>query len=689
MKRGSLLMMMLGVALYPGSLKAQWVETDGPYSSYGGTASSLLSIGPDVFAGTFQDGVFLSTDKGVTWTPVSTGMINGSVNCMALSGTDIFAGTDNGIYMSSNRGTSWSGVGAGGVVFYVESIAATDTTVFAGSSTGISILTRHPDDSWSAVYKNLAYITALEIVGNSIYAGTFGDGLLVSTDNGNTWASKDSGLTRSYVYSLGRSGSCLFAGTDSGAFVSRDGGTSWTPVASGLPKVSISCFDTNATSLFAATSRGVYQSTDGGFQWSAANQGLANTQVSSLAVDGDHLIAGVLGHIFVSTDNGSSWTASETPFERSSIAPLTSDGGLLYGADGFTFYTSSDSGSSWVRTVDGTTIPYQFHVLTARGRYVLAGLENNVSLRSTDYGTTWTDMKSAGGSLSAGSFAWLGSDVFCGGNGGVFVSTDSGASWSSVGLSSQGVGAVTSQGEDLFAATAYNIFRSTNSGANWSQLKIDYPSYDAQYFGIAALAATSRSVFAGTSLGVFQLEESSDTFENILPSNTGWTAQTIAVSDSDLFVIADGQIIHLSDSGTDWGSVDDGLMFQPRSLTISGQYLYAGTYKGGVWKRPLSQVIAGVAPTGGSLPEKFELYQNYPNPFNPSTKISYQLPTASEVTLTIYDVLGRQVKTLVRERQTAGNYSVMFNATDLPSGVYFYRLEAGTYHDTKKLLLLK
>ena len=91
----------------------------------------------------------------------------------------------------------------------------------------------------------------------------------------------------------------------------------------------------------------------------------------------------------------------------------------------------------------------------------------------------------------------------------------------------------------------------------------------------------------------------------------------------------------------------------------------------------------------GEHPENFRLYQNYPNPFNPSTAISYQLPVNSFVVLRVFDILGREVATLLNEQQRAGNHSVQFNAATLPSGVYFYRLEAGAYYDAKKLLLLK
>jgi hypothetical protein len=83
------------------------------------------------------------------------------------------------------------------------------------------------------------------------------------------------------------------------------------------------------------------------------------------------------------------------------------------------------------------------------------------------------------------------------------------------------------------------------------------------------------------------------------------------------------------------------------------------------------------------------LNQNYPNPFNPSTTISWQLPVTSQVTIKVYDVLGREVSTLVDEIKQAGKYETEFNAIDLPSGVYFYRLQAGNYVSVKKLLLLK
>jgi hypothetical protein len=90
-----------------------------------------------------------------------------------------------------------------------------------------------------------------------------------------------------------------------------------------------------------------------------------------------------------------------------------------------------------------------------------------------------------------------------------------------------------------------------------------------------------------------------------------------------------------------------------------------------------------------SLPEDFGLSQNYPNPFNPTTTISYQLPVDAHVTLVVSDIMGREVATLVNGQEEAGYKSVTFDASHLASGIYLYRLQAGNFVESKKLMLMK
>jgi hypothetical protein len=103
----------------------------------------------------------------------------------------------------------------------------------------------------------------------------------------------------------------------------------------------------------------------------------------------------------------------------------------------------------------------------------------------------------------------------------------------------------------------------------------------------------------------------------------------------------------------------------------------------------LNYPVTDVKNEGAPLVLEFNLEQNYPNPFNPTTVISYQIPQQGFVTLKVYDVLGREIVTLVNEEKPAGEYEVEFNAANLPSGIYFYRIRAGSFINTKKMVLLR
>lgn len=99
--------------------------------------------------------------------------------------------------------------------------------------------------------------------------------------------------------------------------------------------------------------------------------------------------------------------------------------------------------------------------------------------------------------------------------------------------------------------------------------------------------------------------------------------------------------------------------------------------------------LIAIENNGTAIPGEFALLQNYPNPFNPSTTIMFQLPTSGNVKLSVYDIMGKEVSVLVNESQNAGNYKIEWNASSYPSGVYFYRLEAGSFVSNKKMILIK
>ena len=131
------------------------------------------------------------------------------------------------------------------------------------------------------------------------------------------------------------------------------------------------------------------------------------------------------------------------------------------------------------------------------------------------------------------------------------------------------------------------------------------------------------------------------------------------------------------------------------TTTEKQSYTYVDNVSGGKFYYRLKQVdFSGSYEYSNvvevtSVPLKFNLSQNYPNPFNPSTKISYSLPKESYVTLKVYDVLGKEVATLVNEKESAGNYEIDFDASGFSSGIYYYKLVAGNFSQVKKMILIK
>ncbi|MBI5403263.1 MAG: T9SS type A sorting domain-containing protein [Ignavibacteriae bacterium] len=120
---------------------------------------------------------------------------------------------------------------------------------------------------------------------------------------------------------------------------------------------------------------------------------------------------------------------------------------------------------------------------------------------------------------------------------------------------------------------------------------------------------------------------------------------------------------------------------------ISNNYIFTGTWGGSVIRRPLSELI-GIQNITSSIPNYFSLSQNYPNPFNPATNIKYQIANNKFISLKVFDILGKEIESLVNEKQSAGTYEVNWNGSQYPSGVYFYRLVTDGFTDTKKMILI-
>jgi hypothetical protein len=151
-----------------------------------------------------------------------------------------------------------------------------------------------------------------------------------------------------------------------------------------------------------------------------------------------------------------------------------------------------------------------------------------------------------------------------------------------------------------------------------------------------------------------------------------------------------GIILYTVNSGNNWIQLSSGTTNDLHSVYFpSSDTGYAVGNNGTI--RKTSNALTVVTPVSNIIPEYFSLMQNYPNPFNPSTKIKFNIPAGNNdnIQLEIFDILGREVRTLVNENLNPGVYEVDFNATELTSGVYFYKLSSGKFVDTKKMIIMK
>jgi len=148
-----------------------------------------------------------------------------------------------------------------------------------------------------------------------------------------------------------------------------------------------------------------------------------------------------------------------------------------------------------------------------------------------------------------------------------------------------------------------------------------------------------------------------------------------------------GILLETTDGGNNWTVQVDGLSASLTAIHFKDGFGWAVGGNGLVLRYDGVNWIDQT--TGKTYPDKFSLSQNYPNPFNPSTAIGYQLSAISDVELSIYNLLGQKIATLISEKQNAGVHQVEWDASGFSSGVYYYQIKAGEFHEIKKMVLLR
>jgi len=386
------------------------------------------------------------------------------------------------------------------------------------------------------------------------------------------------------------------------------------------------------------------------------------------------------------------------PFSYTWIESIVGDGTNIYtGTHSNGVFRSSDGGTTWTAISSGLPTGSFVYRLVIIGGKIIAGTTNFWGMyQTTDNGASWTKIGFTG--IEIYSFAKIGENLFAGTSVGADISTDNGTTWTNVAIDTkEKVKALAVNGSKFFAGITggewidyshytYGVYLSTDNGLTWS-----WPTNIGFNKVVITLSAVGNHLFAGTSSGVYL---STDDGGSWTAANNGLTNTNITsavVSGNNLFVGTNGGGVFLTtDNGASWSAVNTGLTnLYVYSLAVIGNDLYAGAMMSGLWKRSLSDIVTAVEDDKINQPANFALHQNYPNPFNPTTTLSFAISHSSLVTLKLFDVLGKEIAVLVNENKSAGNYEINFDASNLSSGIYFYKLQAGNFSSTKKMVLTR
>lgn len=590
-----------------------------------------------------------------------------------LAGEDWYQSNPRGaFFLTTNGGDSWTKITQFGVGTWLSDlhffnkdtgyVVAYDKKVYKTSNGGYD---------WSLMFTANVSLKSIDFSdsNNGIIRGGIIPNWAVYTtsDAGQTWPQVNKPDDYIIDIEFYNHDLLLAAGIGYSVYKSTDQGTNWTNLlrlglGTGSRFNTISVLDTN-TFLVAGSVGAIYKTDDGGINWQSLTNG---TKKNLIAVDmlnsGLGFAVGEEGAIVKTSDGGDSWFEIETS------------------------YTNLFDGISIVNESTSLAIAYE-----------------GLVIKTTDGGVTWQE-KLSGLNYNLTEIQMITPNYgFISGSGGNLIkTTDGGENWLSIGIdtSLHVLNICVFDSLNIFVTTKYNIYRSQDGGNNWILLYSDSPAN----FSSINKMGNSGIIVTGSKFSESLILKSSDMGNNWIevPSPVTGIDQCVDASFIDsnngLICFWDGDIYRTSDGGETWVYEANFSPCYTKQLTDIQMLGYNDAVAVGYCGTIVSTMSGGTTNSDEEIiiNSEFSLSQNYPNPFNPITKIKYTIPSVianevkqSLVTLKVYDVLGREVATLVDEYKPAGSYEVEFLGNGLSSGIYFYRLKTDGFVETKKMLLIK
>jgi photosystem II stability/assembly factor-like uncharacterized protein len=618
--------------------------------------------------------IIRSTDYGTTWQSVTpTAFTSGTVYGISFAdaNTGIAVATGNAIYKTTDGGATWTNKGALGTNTTYAVSFLTATKVLAVDANGGLYVSNDAGETWTSTTISKQKLSALDFINNTIYIAGSAGTLLKSSDGGTTWTSLYTAVTQQMLRDikffdanngLAGGGSATAADSLGQALQTTNGGATWLLVPFNFTAQVYSIARPTASIWYVATGNNkIFKTTDGGSTFTSLTLPITgNTQVYwsiAFANKDTGYAAGASGKLIKTTDGGATWTSLTTNFSTTTIykVVLTGTNTVYIAGLSAKLSKSTDGGATW--TALSPAIAGSFFALAFKDQNTgyLAGSAVGIA-KTTDGGATWkalTAPSSLKATASFWSIAFGDSTVWIGSvNGDVIYSNDEGSTWQAAKKpTSSSIFAMSAVGGSLWlAGQGGNIIKGYTNPA----VPVELTLFSAEIKNKTALLSW-KTATETNNLG-FNVER------KINKGN--WETISFVKGNGTTTVKKEYSYSDLSASGD--------VSYRLKQIDYDGTFKY-------------SQVVE----LNFQTPGKFELAQNYPNPFNPTTVINYQIVKAGKVSLKVYDVLGKEIASLVDEEKAVGNYSIQFDAGKFSSGVYYYTLTAGEFSNTKKMILMK
>jgi photosystem II stability/assembly factor-like uncharacterized protein len=557
---------------------------------------------------------------------------------------------------------------------------------FAAGRSRIIAKTTNGGNNWDTIRLNYPYsFDILSIffvdINNGFLSGQYGK-IYKSSNAGGNWVSMNSN-TQSDLYSIHFNNiNTGYAVGDNGIILrTTNSGISWDSsfAPNYLRSISLLKGDTSYCVGYHGT---VIKSTNAGISWQNLSHSIfttLNKYLNSIFFTNPNTgyIAGD-SVVLKTINNGNNWIiiSPDGNYQYKSIYFLDTNIGFVSG--GYTqfnyplgnrryakIYKTTNGGNNWVLKYGLNQEFYHFTQL---------------------FFTTSTIGWGAGDSYSSTSNIY---------SGGIIKTTNTGENWIlQTNVINNSFYSIFFTSFDTGYACGHNIvIKTTNNGTVWFNITPDTTmDYYSIYFNNASTGfmTSTNKIYKTTNFGLNWAAQ-------IINGNLFVISSIKFINDNTGFVVGSypgihGQIIRTTNNGINWslGVIPTIYGYKLNDLWATNtNSIYAVGAYGLIIKSTNGGNTFGVVSINENIPNNFFLSQNYPNPFNPNTNIRYELPKNSFVKIVVFDLLGREIKTLVNEKQSPGTYNVSFDASTYPSGVYFYRLSTDDFSETKKMILLK